>query len=338
MQCADLKHRPDVDGLRALAVMLVLAFHLEVPHLRGGFVGVDVFFVISGYLITSIIVKDIRASRFSIPAFYERRARRILPALVVVMLTCTCLTLHYLFPSELVAYARSMLAATFSYSNIYFWYTAGYFDAPAQAKPLLHTWSLAVEEQFYLVLPMLLLLISTRWPRRRNAVVVALAACSFLWSVWSAYKLPIDAFYLPLSRAWELLAGSILALDLLPPITVAWAREIAALVGISFIGCAATYYSGQTPFPGLAGVLPCVGALLVLAAGRYGSSTNRTTTLVAARCFCRAHFLFGIFVALAADYFHEDGLFAFATAETSSLCVKHSRTIPDNRGAVVAAC
>src|ERR1700728_653795 len=125
MQCTELKHRSDIDGLRALAVILVLAFHLEVPYLSGGFVGVDVFFVISGYLITSIVVKDIRGSRFSIAGFYERRARRILPALVVMMLGSTLLAFHYMLPSELMAYARSMLEATFSYSNIYFWSTAG---------------------------------------------------------------------------------------------------------------------------------------------------------------------------------------------------------------------
>lgn len=272
MQGLELKYRPDIDGLRAVAVLLVLVFHLELSKFPGGFVGVDVFFVISGYLITGIIAKEIQASSFSIARFYERRARRILPALLGVLLVSTLLAIRYFLPSELISYAKSLLGATFSYSNFYFWSTADYFDAPAHTKPLLHTWSLAVEEQFYLVWPILLLLISRWLPNFRKSIVVGLFAASFAWSIWAANHSPDAAFYLPFSRAWELLAGSILALNLAPPIRNRWSRESASLIGLGLIVFAAMTYSARTPFPGVAALLPCVGSALVIAAGSFGTS------------------------------------------------------------------
>jgi peptidoglycan/LPS O-acetylase OafA/YrhL len=245
LQNAELKYRPDIDGLRAVAVLLVLAFHLQFQRLPGGFVGVDVFFVISGYLITGIIAKEIQASSFSVARFYERRARRILPALFAVLLVSTLFSLRYLLPGEVMSYAKSMLSATFSCSNFYFLSTADYFDAPAHTKPLLHTWSLAVEEQFYLILPLLLLLLWRRWPRGRKSVIVALFVGSFAWSAWLAYQSPDDAFYSPFSRAWEFLTGSLLALNIAPAIRKRWLREASSLVGLGAIVLASLNYSAR---------------------------------------------------------------------------------------------
>src|SRR5436305_10043606 len=133
-------HRKDIDGLRAMAVLLVVAFHLNLPLCHGGYVGVDVFFVISGFLITQVIEREIQESRFSIAAFYERRIRRILPALCAMVSVSTAFALYYLLPGELISYAKSMISATMCYSNIHFWSAADYFDAPARTQPLLHTW------------------------------------------------------------------------------------------------------------------------------------------------------------------------------------------------------
>ncbi len=268
MQKAELTYRPDIDGLRALAVVLVVAFHLDVPLCHGGFVGVDVFFVISGYLITGIIAKEIAAGRFSIAGFYERRARRILPALFGVLVAATLLSTHYLLPDELISYAKTMLAATFSYSNLYFKSTADYFDAPSHTKPLLHTWSLAVEEQFYIFLPVLLYLLSRRLPKYRVAFLWVVAAVSLGYSTWAAFYSPDSAFYLLTSRAWELLAGSLLALQPYPA-RRRWMRETMGWVGLGLILLASNRYTSGTPFPGAAAALPVVGAVLIVSAGRH---------------------------------------------------------------------
>jgi peptidoglycan/LPS O-acetylase OafA/YrhL len=270
-------YRSDVDGLRAIAVLLVVIFHLHIFRaggqlVSGGFIGVDVFFVISGYLLTGIIAKEIQASKFSIAGFYERRARRILPALVALLTATTIVSLFFLFPGELLAYAKSLIAATFSYSNFYFWSVSSYFDSP-DSKPLLHTWSLAVEEQFYVVLPILLVLLSKFVPRLRSSALLLLCCGSFAWSVWASIHQPTSAFYSPLSRAWELLLGSLLALDAIPAFEARWIRETAAAAGLVMIVFAAVRLTDATAFPGIAALLPCGGAFLILAAGRNGEST-----------------------------------------------------------------
>jgi peptidoglycan/LPS O-acetylase OafA/YrhL len=152
-------YRTDIDGLRAIAVIPVLLYHFGVPGFSGGFVGVDIFFVISGYLICGMIDADIRNGSFSLANFYKRRILRILPALFVMFLITSILAAFYCLPVELVDYARSLASAVASVSNVYFAQTAGYFDAPAETKPLLHTWSLGVEEQFYFAAPLLMLLV-----------------------------------------------------------------------------------------------------------------------------------------------------------------------------------
>jgi peptidoglycan/LPS O-acetylase OafA/YrhL len=182
-----LNYRPDIDGLRAVAVLLVLAFHLGINRVGGGYVGVDVFFVISGFLISSVILQQLGKSQFSLVSFYERRIRRIFPALVVVLFASIWPAYKFMLPSEMVDYAKSFLAATFSFSNFYFLSQSGYFDAPASAKPLLHTWSLAVEEQFYLFLPLFLMSIRRVAPRLQSGLVVVMAVASLVASIFGAY-------------------------------------------------------------------------------------------------------------------------------------------------------
>ena len=185
-----LAYRPDIDGLRAIAVLLVLGYHSGVSALGGGYVGVDIFFVISGYLISAIILKDIEGGRFSILGFYERRVRRIFPALLVTLLGTFVLALIFLLPTEMEDFAHSLVAAVLSLSNIFFWLKAGYFDAPALAKPLLHTWSLAVEEQFYLLFPLFLALVRRYLGGRLRMAVTVAALVSFAASVISLSRWP----------------------------------------------------------------------------------------------------------------------------------------------------
>lgn len=265
-------YRADIDGLRAVAVLLVFAYHLGTARVRGGFVGVDVFFVISGYLIGSIILSEIDRGTFSLISFYERRVRRILPALFVMLAVCALLAYEFFLPAELNEFAKSFLAATFSFSNFLFCYQAGYFEGAAAMKPLLHTWSLAVEEQFYIFLPIFLLVVSRYSHAIRRMSVLAVAICSFLVSAWGAFHSPQSTFYLAHTRAWELLLGTLLSLDIVPSFSRAIWRNLLSAVGLSAILASAILYQKTTPFPGLAAALPCIGAALIIVAGRDGSS------------------------------------------------------------------
>ena len=265
-------YRADIDGLRAVAVLLVIACHIGIYKLRGGFVGVDVFFVISGYLISSTILADIAASRFSIVSFYERRIRRILPALVVMLFITGLFAYKYLLPLELLDFSKSLLASAASISNFYFWNQSGYFDAPAAMKPLLHTWSLAVEEQFYIFFPVFLMLVRRYFPARLKLAVISIAAISFLAAAIGAFKYPVSTFYLAPTRAWELLLGTLLSLKIFPQIMGAIRRNAATLLGMAMIVISAALFSASTPFPGVAALLPCVGTALIIAAGETGTS------------------------------------------------------------------
>jgi peptidoglycan/LPS O-acetylase OafA/YrhL len=266
-----LKYRADIDGLRAVAVLSVLAFHIGLSRFEGGFVGVDVFFVISGYLISSIIFADISASRFTIIGFYERRIRRIFPALFAMLAVSSIGAVLYLLPSELIDYAKSMLAATSSASNLFFWLHSGYFDAPT-SKPLLHTWSLAVEEQFYLTFPIFLLLVRRFFPRRLRVAVALLFFGSLVTSCVVVLRNPDTAFYMPYTRAWELLLGTLLSLGIFPMLRSATVRNLASLCGIGMILWSVLFYSQETLFPGFSALLPCIGAALIIWAGEVGGS------------------------------------------------------------------
>jgi peptidoglycan/LPS O-acetylase OafA/YrhL len=266
-----LKYRPDIDGLRAVAVLSVLAFHIGLIGFKGGFVGVDVFFVISGYLISSIIFAEISGSRFTIIGFYERRIRRIFPALVAMLGVATVAAVVYLLPGELIDYAKSMLAATGSASNFYFWWHSGYFSAPT-SKPLLHTWSLAVEEQFYILFPLFLLLVRRFFPKRLKTAVVALFVLSLVASGIVVSRNQDTAFYMPYTRAWELLLGTLLSLSIFPRLRSAWLRNMATLGGMGMILWSVLFYSQETLFPGPSALLPCVGSALIILAGEAGGS------------------------------------------------------------------
>ena len=265
------RYRADIDGLRALAVIPVLFFHAGFTGFSGGFVGVDVFFVISGYLITSIILEDIEAGRFSIISFYERRIRRIFPALFGTLLVSTVIAALILLPDELKNFGQSVTAATLFASNVLFWEEAGYFARAADEMPLLHTWSLAVEEQFYLVFPLFLVLLVRTG---RNSVVFTAAAIllSFALAIWAVPHAPDAAFYLAPMRAWELLLGALLAMGALPPPRRQAARDALSVAGLAFLLWSVFTFSAETSFPGASALLPCLGTALLIHAGADGPS------------------------------------------------------------------
>jgi peptidoglycan/LPS O-acetylase OafA/YrhL len=271
-----IAYRPDVDGLRAAAVIPVVLYHAGLPGFSGGFVGVDVFFVISGYLITAIVAGEVQRGQFSIGQFYERRVRRIFPALFF-MLAAVMVAAWFLFlAGDFEDLGRSAAATTVFASNFYFWQQAGYFEASSELRPLLHVWSLAVEEQFYIVLPLVLLAVyrvspashgaaSARNAHRNVVAVLALAfALSLLVSEWAVRHEPSAAYYLTPARAWELLLGALLALRAVPPIPAGVWRELAAGAGLLLMACSVVFYSEATAFPGFHALLPCLGAALVL--------------------------------------------------------------------------
>jgi peptidoglycan/LPS O-acetylase OafA/YrhL len=265
-------YRSDIDGLRAVAVVPVVIFHLGVHAVRGGFVGVDVFFVISGYLITQVLIGDIERGRFSIVGFYERRIRRILPALLAVLAATAALYFTVSLPDEYAEFSRTLLAAAASVSNIYFWLHAGYFDGTALSTPLLHTWSLAVEEQFYVLWPICLYLMY-RFRRQHVLLLTAgVALVSLSISAVGAFTHPVATFYLLHTRAWELLLGSLLALNIVSSPLGAAARNALSILGLALIAASVFWLSSDLPFPGLLALPPCLGAALIILAGRDGTS------------------------------------------------------------------
>ena len=264
-----LKYRPDIDGLRAVAVLSVVCCHLNFLF-HGGFVGVDIFFTISGFLIGSIILSETASGAFTFTGFYARRIRRIFPALFVMMLVSFIGAYYALLPMELMDFARSMAAAAGSFSNIYFWSKSGYFSQLGLSTPLLHTWSLGVEEQFYLALPIVLVMLRCFAARRIHSGIYAIAAVSFGLSIYGTRRYPIATFYMPHTRAWELLMGVMLALENFPRIQRPAVRNIAGIAGGLLIAVAVCFYREWTPYPGLAALAPCGGAALLIAAGQTG--------------------------------------------------------------------
>jgi peptidoglycan/LPS O-acetylase OafA/YrhL len=299
-------HRADLDGLRAVAVLAVLVHHVAPTALPAGFAGVDVFFVLSGFLISGIVADEVAAGTFAWRAFVLRRARRLLPALVVVLAATGLLGAALLTGPELVSLARHAMAATVSGANILLWREVGYFDAAAESKPLLHLWSLGVEEQFYLVWPPLLVALSrARRPRWRLAVVAALATASFALAQRIAPTAPGEAFYLLHTRAWELLAGALLALAVRAgatrgdahagdahagdvhaadahargtPRAHARTRHVAtigSLAGAALLVATFAFVRPSHAWPGTWTLLPVLGTLLLIAAGPH-APVNRT--------------------------------------------------------------
>nr|VFJ59992.1 MAG: Peptidoglycan/LPS O-acetylase OafA/YrhL, contains acyltransferase and SGNH-hydrolase domains [Candidatus Kentron sp. DK] len=263
-----LHYRPEIDGLRAIAVIPVILFHAGFELFSGGFIGVDVFFVISGYLITSIILNEMEAGTFRLVHFYERRARRILPALFFVMLACIPFAWMWLMPRDMQDFAQSVGAVSTFSSNFHFWGESGYFDTAAELKPLLHTWSLAVEEQYYVIFPLLLLLIWSRGRRWVLAILAVLFMMSLGLAQWSADDGSDGAFYLLTTRGWELLIGAFAAFYLQKrgqALSTGILPQLAGIAGLLLIVFAIFSYDEQIPFPGFYALAPTFGtALLIL--------------------------------------------------------------------------
>lgn len=262
-----MQHRTDIDGLRGLAVLAVFAGHLGLPMAPGGFVGVDVFFVVSGYVIAGVVMRRQAAGQFSLIDFWERRTRRLLPAVLAMIAGTTALACFHMFPDELVKYAGSSLATLGFAANIWFWQTIDYFSAPADMHPLLHAWSLGVEEQFYIVFPLVMMGL-WRWaPRAVKPVLGVITVASFALGVLWMSDHPSAAFYLPMTRAWELLLGVLLAMGAIPAPKDRRIRSLFGLAGLGLIIWAIATYQPHTNMPGIAAIVPCLGALMLLSAG-----------------------------------------------------------------------
>jgi peptidoglycan/LPS O-acetylase OafA/YrhL len=258
-----MRYRPEIDGLRAIAVIPVIFFHARWNVFRGGYVGVDVFFVISGYLITSIIAEDLKQKKFSLLDFYERRARRILPALFFIVAICVPVAYLLLLPGDLMRFASSVVAVTTFSSNFLFWSESGYFAPVAELKPLLHTWSLAVEEQFYILFPLILVLawrFGRRWIIATFAIllVVSLGAAQ-----WGVYASPAAAFYLLPTRGWELALGALIAIYLTDREEVA-GSEWLSLTGLGLVLFSVFAFGDKTPSPSLFTLVPTCGVALII--------------------------------------------------------------------------
>lgn len=261
-----LHYRAEIDGLRAVAVLPVILFHAGSTLFSGGYVGVDIFFVISGYLITDILLKDLEGGKFSIARFYERRARRILPALTVVVLCSLPAAWFLLLPETMEQFAASVAGVGSFTSNFVFWLQSGYFDEAAELKPLLHTWSLAVEEQYYIVYPLLLAALWRYGTRVIFSVLLLITLASLALAHWMLLKDPAAAFFLFPTRAWELALGGLCALYLRY-----WERrvpaamdQVMAVAGLVLIGYAVVTFDDATPTPSIHTLVPTVGAVLII--------------------------------------------------------------------------
>jgi peptidoglycan/LPS O-acetylase OafA/YrhL len=267
----EMKYRPEIDGLRSIAIIPVILFHAGLRHFRGGFVGVDVFFVISGYLITTIILAEKEQGTFSLVNFYERRARRILPALFLVMFVSLPFAWLWLMPSDMKDFSQSLVAASTFSSNIFFWRETGFWGVANEFKPLVHTWSLALEEQYYILFPLFLMLM---WRFRKRWILssfMVIAAISLIVAQWGAYNKPAGNFYLLPTRGWELAIGAGIAFYLLyrkqtirTLLSHKSVDEALGLVGLLMIGYAVYVFDESVPFPSFYTLIPTIGAGLII--------------------------------------------------------------------------
>jgi peptidoglycan/LPS O-acetylase OafA/YrhL len=324
-----IKYRREIDGLRALAVLPVILFHAGFSAFSGGYAGVDVFFVISGYLITAIILAQSSEGGFSIARFYERRARRILPALFLVMLVSLPFAWYCLLPHQLRYFSQSLVATTLFLSNVFFYLKSNYFSEAAEITPLLHTWSLAVEEQFYLVFPLFLVAMGRLHERWLVRSLWALALASLALAQLGTSHAPAAAFFLLPTRGWELLIGALASVYAmraaasdpralrLPPA----AMQGLSLCGLLLIGFAVFAYDAHTPFPGLPALAPTVGAVLILL---FADSRTWAGRLLGTRA------MVGVGLISYSAYLWHQPLFAFARAiseqdlsawQSAALCV-----------------
>ena len=262
-----------------MAIVPVIAFHFGFGP-PGGFVGVDIFFVISGFLITGLLLGDLERGTFSFVRFYERRVRRIFPAMLLVLFVTTVAAMVVLLPTDLMRFGKSLLSTAGFASNLYFWRATAYFDRTADSKPLLHTWSLATEEQFYVLFPVVLWAVyrvSRQWLGR--ALVLGLVG-SFAACVWAAGAAPVAGFYLLPTRGWELMIGALLAVGIVPPSNRGWIRHVTSMAGLLAILASVVVIKPSPSFPGWIALLPCVGAALVIYASQCGGGlANRALAL-----------------------------------------------------------
>ena len=267
-QRKDLKlhYRKEIDGLRAIAVMPVILFHAGIFGFSGGYIGVDIFFVISGYLITTIVLDELAQNKFSIKNFYERRAKRILPALSAVLIVTTVLAVIFMPANLLKSYANSLMSVVTFTSNFHFFTTSGYFSTVSDQKPLLHTWSLAVEEQFYLFFPLMLSYLWVKGKKYITKVIVTLSVMSLLLAHYLAVKNYADAnFYLIFSRAWELFAGALIALTNIQSVHIKnLQREALGVFGFILIFYSIFFFDSQTLFPSFYALVPVIGTVLII--------------------------------------------------------------------------
>jgi len=262
-------YRKEIDGLRALAVLPVMLFHAGFKTFSGGFVGVDIFFVISGYLITSIIIKEINEEQFSLLNFYERRARRILPALYFIIIVTIPFAFFFMHPDDLDNYGQSLVANIFFANNILLWMTSGYWSAAIEFKPLVHTWSLAVEEQYYLIFPILMIII---WPLGRKFIfwfILILGILSLVASHAASKDFVVGNFYLLPTRIWELMMGALAALFLEKRNEVLSSlnykiKNLLSLIGFALIVFSIFSFDKNTPFPSFWALFPTFGTLLII--------------------------------------------------------------------------
>lgn len=260
-------YRSDIDGLRALAIIGVLIFHAFPQWLGGGYIGVDVFFVISGFLIGSILSRELDQGRFSYLAFLLRRIRRLLPAMIVVVLAGLPVAAFLFVPEDFVSFCRHMLAGMLFFPNLLLWSETGYTDPAAETKPLLHLWSLGIEGQFYLLWPLVLLLAWRLAPRYRFTFIAIITGCSLLACIiWTAHD-AVAAFYLPVTRFWELAVGTLVAL-LLPSLRLSnRSGNVLSIAGAALIVLLMAWYTKADAFPGWRAMLPVLGAAMLIAAG-----------------------------------------------------------------------
>ena len=305
-----MKYRKEIDGLRSLAIVPVILFHAGIGGFSGGYIGVDVFFVISGYLITSILVSELDQGSYSLAQFYERRARRILPALFVMLAVSLPFAYLLLNPADLIYFAKSLLGSVLFLGNITSYLQSGYFDAASDVKPLMHLWSLAIEEQYYVAFPVLL---AALWRLRLAKVFVAILFLSLASLAFAEFKLGKDAssafFYLH-SRAWELGLGALLALAMTSQFQTRFKFEISllvrqalAFVGLALIVFAIAAFDTGTRFPGASALVPTVGAALIIA---FGAQQTLVGKLLGTR------YLVGLGLVSYSAYLWHQPIFAFA--------------------------
>ncbi|MEN8822502.1 MAG: acyltransferase family protein [Abyssibacter sp.] len=280
---ASIAYRPEIDGLRALAVLPVILFHGGFSLVPGGFVGVDIFFVISGYLITSIILAELEQERFSIRRFYERRARRILPALCFVILACLPFAYAWMLPAELERFGDSLLAVASFSANLFFWSTQAYFGPAAELQPMLHTWSLAVEEQYYLFIPLVLMMLWSLGRHRLFLLILGGSVASLLIAEWGWRHEPKANFYLLPTRAWELLSGSLLAFAPAPQQLTgrlaAPLRQLGPYAGMILVLYGLFCFDHTTPIPSVYALAPVGGTALIVASTTAAHPVARLLSL-----------------------------------------------------------